>query len=242
MNTDSEAVTGTSLRLLGVRGPGFAGCPLSGQDCSDQLYCITNTPVLIRPIRTGGTDMYSESDLEAAVAPGVLTPAQAMSFRNFVAAGQHSPAVDEEHFRLLTGFNDIFVAIAAAILLVAVGWIGHYVPPNVDGDGPVAVQRPVRRRDRLGPRRIFHPAAAHGPALDPAAACLRRRRLRRLALHLGERDRPDDARSQQPVRRDRRSRPPRRSRPAPPGCTGAGSGCRSRSRSGPRRAWPWCSG
>src|SRR5437868_11998290 len=80
--------------------------------------------------------MYSESDLEAAVAGGVMTPAQAAAFRNFVAAGQHSPAVDEEHFRLLTGFNDIFVAIAAAILLVAVGWIGHYVPPNVDGNGP----------------------------------------------------------------------------------------------------------
>ena len=80
--------------------------------------------------------MYSESDLEAAVAGGVLTPAQAASFRNFIAAGQHSPAVDEEHFRLLTGFNDIFVAIAAAILLVAVGWIGHYVPPNINGDGP----------------------------------------------------------------------------------------------------------
>jgi len=80
--------------------------------------------------------MYSESDLEAAVAGGVLTQAQAASFRNFVAAGQRSPAVDEEHFRLLTGFNDIFVAIAAAILLVAVGWIGHYVPPNVNGDGP----------------------------------------------------------------------------------------------------------
>jgi hypothetical protein len=80
--------------------------------------------------------MYSESDLEAAVAGGVLTPAQAASFRNFVAAGQHSPAVDEEHFRLLTGFNDIFVGIAAAILLVAVGWIGYYIPPNINGDGP----------------------------------------------------------------------------------------------------------
>jgi hypothetical protein len=80
--------------------------------------------------------LYSESDLEAAVAGGVLTPAQAAAFRNFTAAGQHSPAVDEEHFRLLTGFNDIFVAIAAAILLVAVAWIGQYVGPNINGDGP----------------------------------------------------------------------------------------------------------
>jgi hypothetical protein len=80
--------------------------------------------------------MYSESDLEAAVAGGALTPQQAASFRNFVAASAHSPAVDEEHFRLLTGFNDIFVGIAAAILLVAVGGLGYYVPPHIDVDGP----------------------------------------------------------------------------------------------------------
>jgi hypothetical protein len=80
--------------------------------------------------------MYSESDLEAAVAGGALTPEQAATFRNFVAAGQHSPAVDQEHFRLLTGFNDIFVGIAAAILLAAVGTIGYYVPPHIETDGP----------------------------------------------------------------------------------------------------------
>ena len=80
--------------------------------------------------------MYSESDLEAAVAGGALTPEQAASFRNYVAEGRHMPVVDEEHFRLLTGFNDIFVGIAAAILLAAVGMIGYYVPPNIDVDGP----------------------------------------------------------------------------------------------------------
>ena len=80
--------------------------------------------------------MYSESDLESAVAGGALTPEQAAAFRNHVAASHQMPAVDEEHFRLLTGFNDIFVGIAAAILLAAVGMIGYYVPPNIDGDGP----------------------------------------------------------------------------------------------------------
>lgn len=80
--------------------------------------------------------MYSESDLEAAVAGGALSPEQASSFRNFIADGRHMPVVDEEHFRLLTGFNDIFVGIAAAILIAAVGMIGYYVPPNIDGDGP----------------------------------------------------------------------------------------------------------
>jgi hypothetical protein len=80
--------------------------------------------------------MYSETDVEAAVAAGVLSPAQAASFRDFVAAGRPMPAADEEHFRLLTGFNDIFVGIAALILLFAVAWIGQYIPPRIGYDGP----------------------------------------------------------------------------------------------------------
>jgi hypothetical protein len=71
--------------------------------------------------------MYSESDLEGAVAAGALSPEQAARFRNYVAASRKSPVVDEEHFRLLTGFNDIFVAIAAVILLIAVSWIGQSI-------------------------------------------------------------------------------------------------------------------
>ena len=80
--------------------------------------------------------MYSESDLEAAVADGALSPQQAKALRDFVAARRHAPVVDEEHFRLLTGFNDIFVGIAAVILLVAVAWIGHYIGPRIEVDGP----------------------------------------------------------------------------------------------------------
>ncbi|MGQ0660631.1 hypothetical protein [Sphingosinicella sp.] len=80
--------------------------------------------------------MYSESDLDAAVAAGAMRADQAHALRDFVAARRRTPVVDEEHFRLLTGFNDIFVAIAGAILLFAVGWIGHAIPPNIDGDGP----------------------------------------------------------------------------------------------------------
>jgi len=80
--------------------------------------------------------MYSETDLEAAVAGGVLTAEQAASFRNFVASDRQMPAADEEHFRLLTGFNDIFVGIAAVILLVAVAWIGQVAGPKIDVDGP----------------------------------------------------------------------------------------------------------
>jgi len=71
--------------------------------------------------------MYSQQELDDAVAAGVITAQAADAFRAHVE-GQRSIAIpDEEQFRLITGFNDIFVSIAAAILLVAVGWIGQWL-------------------------------------------------------------------------------------------------------------------
>jgi hypothetical protein len=84
--------------------------------------------------------MYSESDLAQAVEAGVLSPEAVEAFRNHIAARNSTPAVDEESFRLLTGFNDIFVAIAATLILVAVGWIGSYIGGQIVGQpwrGPV---------------------------------------------------------------------------------------------------------
>jgi len=83
--------------------------------------------------------MYSESDLESAVTAGALTPEAAAALRNYVADSRATHMVDEEHFRLLTGFNDIFVGVAAAILLFAVAWIGSTIGPRIDGDGPSPV-------------------------------------------------------------------------------------------------------
>ena len=80
--------------------------------------------------------MYSQSDLEAAVTAGALSPEAARQLREFVAREKALPAADEEHFRLLTGFNDIFVGLATVILLVAVGWLANTVPPHIDFDGP----------------------------------------------------------------------------------------------------------
>jgi hypothetical protein len=77
--------------------------------------------------------MYSESDIDAAVAAGAITPAAAAALRAHVAARHATPAVDEEHFRLLTGFNDIFVSIALVLLFVALGQIGQAVARPVGG-------------------------------------------------------------------------------------------------------------
>jgi len=74
--------------------------------------------------------MYSDEELTSAVAAGVMTEEVATAFRNHVAQERTMPAVDEEHFRLVTGFNDIFVVIACALLLVSVTWIGGSVSPS----------------------------------------------------------------------------------------------------------------
>jgi len=84
--------------------------------------------------------MYSQTDLDEAVAAGALSADAANGLRNFIDNQRTTPAVDEEHFRLLTGFNDIFVAIAATILLFAVGWIGQSIGQSLglvfDRGGP----------------------------------------------------------------------------------------------------------
>lgn len=77
--------------------------------------------------------MYSESDIENAVAAGVISPEAAAAFRNHTAGLRQAPAVDEEQFRLLTGFNDIFVAIALALSLGAIGQIGWQIMQPLGG-------------------------------------------------------------------------------------------------------------
>lgn len=68
--------------------------------------------------------MYTDSDLESAIAAGILAPEAAQALRDHVAQQRATPLVDEENFRLISGFNDIFVSIAAVMLLIAVGWLG----------------------------------------------------------------------------------------------------------------------
>ncbi len=64
--------------------------------------------------------MYSEDDLNAAVQARVLSREAADAFRAYVASRHRASGADDEHVRLITGFNDVFVVIAGALLLVAV--------------------------------------------------------------------------------------------------------------------------
>lgn len=80
--------------------------------------------------------MYSEGDLQDAVAAGAMSAQAAQALRDHVAARRNAPVVDEEHFRLLTGFNDIFVTLACIILLVAMGWLGDAFRPGTRPHDP----------------------------------------------------------------------------------------------------------
>jgi len=71
--------------------------------------------------------MYSQQELDDAIAAGVISAADADGLRAYIEQQRTSSIPDEEQFRLITGFNDIFVSIAAAILLFAVGWIGQSI-------------------------------------------------------------------------------------------------------------------
>jgi hypothetical protein len=84
--------------------------------------------------------MYSQQELDDAVASGAITAEAANALRAHIEKQRGAAIPDEEQFRLLTGFNDIFVSIAAAILLFAVGWIGQSVGQStgltIDDRGP----------------------------------------------------------------------------------------------------------
>jgi hypothetical protein len=63
--------------------------------------------------------MYSNEDIDAAVKAGVLSHESARAFRSFAESQRVGSHVDEEHLRLVSGFNDIFIVIAGLLLLVA---------------------------------------------------------------------------------------------------------------------------
>jgi hypothetical protein len=73
--------------------------------------------------------MYTDQDLNDGVGQGIFTESSVQQFRRFMAESNNSNPVDEENFRLISGFNDIFVVIASGLLLVSVAWLGSTVSP-----------------------------------------------------------------------------------------------------------------
>lgn len=73
--------------------------------------------------------MFSESDLDEAAAAGAIPPDEVERLRRFQSERRRTPGIDEEEFRLVTGFNDIFVSLAAIIALFAVATLGSALAP-----------------------------------------------------------------------------------------------------------------
>lgn len=83
--------------------------------------------------------MIDERDLDAAVAAGVLDAGTAKRLVAFARDHRQGEAGgDAEQFRLLTGFNDIFVTIAIGLVLFAVASLAGRVAP-VAGTAAAAV-------------------------------------------------------------------------------------------------------
>ena len=73
--------------------------------------------------------VFGRSDLDAAVAKGVLDKSAADGLMDFLVVSRKEVAgdPDEERLRLITGFNDIFVTIGIALFLGALNYlVGGY--------------------------------------------------------------------------------------------------------------------
>lgn len=72
------------------------------------------------------------TDLDAAIAEGIVTADQARALTDF-AAGRRtrpSPTVDEEDVRFLTSFNDVFVVIGLALSVGSIVGLGRTFAPS----------------------------------------------------------------------------------------------------------------
>ena len=77
--------------------------------------------------------MYTDEDLHLAVKNGIFTTSSVDEFRLLLSSVKCSPSVDEENFRLIGGFNDIFVVIACSLLLFSTLWMLNTVTNNSVG-------------------------------------------------------------------------------------------------------------
>ena len=75
--------------------------------------------------------MYTDEDLNAAVKHGIFTDESVKEFRTHILNRNNTHIADEENFRLIASFNDIFVVIACALLLLSAGWVTQNIHPSL---------------------------------------------------------------------------------------------------------------
>ena len=73
--------------------------------------------------------MYTDEDLSTAAEQGIFNPDSVQQFRHFIAQRNNTNLIDEENFRLISSFNDVFVVIASCLLLGSMAWLGATVAP-----------------------------------------------------------------------------------------------------------------
>ena len=66
--------------------------------------------------------MYTNEDLNYAIDQGIFTEESVNEFRAQLEKSKKTHFVDEENFRLISSFNDIFVVIACSLLLFSSLW------------------------------------------------------------------------------------------------------------------------
>jgi len=71
--------------------------------------------------------MYTNEDLHKATQAGIFAQDDVDKFYLFMEDERHSSLVDEENFKLISGFNDIFVVIASILLLSSAAWVSSSV-------------------------------------------------------------------------------------------------------------------
>lgn len=67
--------------------------------------------------------MYTDDDLNLAVENNVFTESSVNEFRTFIDSIKETHSADEEKFKLITSFNDVFVVIACFLLLLSVAFL-----------------------------------------------------------------------------------------------------------------------
>jgi hypothetical protein len=103
--------------------------------------------------------MYSDEDLQSAIDQDIFTNAAVKQFKHHIETQRQVSLADEENFRLISGFNDIFVVIASGLLLTSIAWLGFKIAPSVGYIG-VAVTSWLLAEFFVIKRRMALPAIA----------------------------------------------------------------------------------